>query len=251
MLFRLNPYHHSIWFGYATQAAGFVAEQRWQLAQYTKLKSENERLSRRNVVLQQNLLAMRRRLAKLEREPSLTESEVTKQTEGLELIPAKVCYNSVRQRDNLMLINRGRADGVAAEQAVLSGTGIVGIVAQVSENYATVIPLLNSKSSVSCRIRGSEYFGYLHWNGGNPLVATLDDVPVHAHAKVGDTVETSGYSNIFPEGIFVGRVVSVGNSGDGLSLELAVKLGTDLACVNDVMVVVNPDSEELGDTLGQ
>ncbi len=125
---------------------------------------------------------------------------------------------------------------------VVSGTGIVGIVSHVTEHYAVVMSILNSKSGISCRIRGNNYFGYLHWQGGNVLTAVLDDVPRHASFKVGDAVETSGFSNVFPEGIFVGRIRQIRDSKDGLSYQLLVQLSSDLANLCDVSVILETET---------
>jgi len=239
LLFRFNPYQNSVWFSKVTQVAGYVAEQEEHLFSYLNLGEENRQLTRQNIVLQYNLEQMRKELAQLKHDSTLTERTLTEQLAGQELIPARVSDNSIRQRDNLIVINRGREDGVETEQGVLSGTGVVGIVSQVGRHYATVIPVLNSKSSISCRIRATQYFGYLHWRGGNPLIAILDDVPRHARVKVGDIVETSGFSNVFPEGIFVGKVMDIADSEDGLSYTLHVQLSTDFSNLTEVVVVKN------------
>ncbi len=249
LLFRYNPYQQSVWFDYATQAAGYIDEQRQQVLYYRQLKEENMRLTEENVTLQQNLRILRRKLKRQGHETTQTENMVAGELANYDLIPALVCSNSVAQRDNVILINRGKEDGVMPQQAVVSGTGVVGIVANVSRNYSLVIPVLNSRSSISCRIRGSEYFGYLHWKGGNPLVAQLDDVPAHSRVKEGDVVETSGFSNIFPEGLFVGKVIKVGYSPDGQSLQLSVNLSTDIANLVEVMVVASTEREDIDKAL--
>ena len=82
--------------------------------------------------------------------------------------------------------------------------GIVGIVYQTSAHYAIVLPVLNSKSSISCKIRRTDYFGSLKWSGGSSLYAWLRDIPRHSEFSLGDTVVTSGHSAVFPEGIPVG-----------------------------------------------
>ncbi len=245
LLFRFSPYHNSVWFSRMVQLHGRVAEWQSQVEHYARMQKENEQLTQRNITLQQNVQALRTEIRRLTHQPDYTETSLAERVANLTLIPAKVCDNSVSQRDNMMLINRGSRHGVRPEQGVISGTGVVGIVRNVSEGYAQVLPLLNSRSSISCRIRGSEYFGYLHWTGGNPLLATLDDVPPHARVKVGDAVETSGFSNIFPEGIFVGRVEKLGFSPDGQSLKIYVRLSNDLANVRDVTVIVNNDIEDM------
>jgi rod shape-determining protein MreC len=105
--------------------------------------------------------------------------------------------------------------------------------------------VLNSKSSISCRLRGSNYFGYLHWQGGDVLYAQLDDVPRHADFEVGDSVETSGYSNVFPSGILVGTVEQINDSKDGLSYQLIVRLVSDLANIRDVAVILKEDDTDI------
>ena len=153
--------------------------------------------------------------------------------------------NSVRKKDNFITINKGTSDGVKTEMGVISGTGVVGIVCKVSSHFAVILPILNSQSSISCRLRGTEYFGYLKWEGGNPLQAQIDDIPRHAHFKVGDIVETSGFSSVFPPGIFVGRIAQIHDSADGLAYQLEVQLATDLANIRDVAVVAQEKKEEL------
>ena len=147
--------------------------------------------------------------------------------------------------DNYLTLNRGTADGIKPEMGIISGTGVVGIVAKTSPHYALVMSVLNTRSSISCRLRGSEYFGYLKWQGGSPRHAYIEDIPRHATFHVGDEVETSGYSSVFPSGIYVGKVVKITNSDDGLSYKLVVELSTDMARLRDVCVVMQEHQEEL------
>ena len=161
------------------------------------------------------------------------------------MIEARIIDNSVRKRDNMLVINVGSDDGVEPEMGVVSGTGVVGIVSAVTPHYALVMSILNSHSSISCRLRGSEYFGYQKWKGGKTLRAYMDDVPRHAHIKKGDIVETSGFSAVFPAGIFLGKVAEIKNSSDGLAYELEILLSTDLANIRHVSVINNHDKAEL------
>jgi rod shape-determining protein MreC len=152
------------------------------------------------------------------------------------------------RRDNLITISAGAADGVRQEMGVVCGTGLVGIVFLTSEHFSIVLPLLNSRSHISCRLRGSDYFGHLVWDGINPLYAQLDDIPRHARFNIGDIVETSGFSSVFPPGIFVGKVEAIGNSDDGLSYKLRVHLATDFTALQDVSVIAQqfqPEVREL------
>ena len=127
---------------------------------------------------------------------------------------------------------------------VVDANGVVGIVYKTSPHYSLVIPLLNSKSSISCKIVGSDYFGYLKWEGGNSRFAYLKDLPRHAEFNLGDTVVTSGYSTVFPEGVMVGTVDDMTDSLDGLSYLLKIKLATDFGKVSNVRVISRNGQDE-------
>ena len=152
--------------------------------------------------------------------------------------------NSINRTDNLITIDKGSADGVKKDMGVVSGTGVVGIVYLVGTHYSVVMPLLNSKSSISCTIRKRGYFGYLHWQGPDSQYAYVEDVPRHAHYVKGDIIETSGYSSVFPKGITVGKVLCTFNSPDGLSFRIKIKLSTDFSNLHDVCVINAPEMLE-------
>lgn len=149
----------------------------------------------------------------------------------------KVVTNELNRPDNLMTIDRGAADGVEVGMGVACGQGIVGITYLVSDHYSVLIPVLNTTSRISCAIRGRGYFGVLRWDGKDPNVAYLEDIPRHARFNRGDKVETNGYSSIFPPGVIVGKVSTVYNSADGLSYRVKVELFTDFGCIRDVVVI--------------
>ncbi len=245
LLFQFNHYQGSVWFTQANTAAAKILEWEAEGLAYIRLAQQNERLTTENIVLQAQMDSMRHELAMLKSDTSYTEKVQTKLLSGVQLLPAKVIANNVKQKDNFLTINVGSEDGVRPEMGVVSGTGVVGIVSKVTAHYALVISVLNSQSSISCRVRGTDYFGYLKWYGGNPLQATMDDVPRHARAQVGDIVETSGFSSVFPAGIFLGRVAQVRDSRDGLAYQLEVQLSTDIASLRDVCVVIDKDRAEI------
>ena len=128
---------------------------------------------------------------------------------------------------------------------VVSGTGVVGVICRVTDHYALVMSVLNSQSNISCRLRDTGYIGYLKWDGGNPLQASMDDVPRHAQIHKGDIVETSGFSNIFPSGLFLGRVAQINNSPDGMAYRLEIQMSTDLSNIRDVCVIEYENHTEL------
>lgn len=239
LVMSFNKYQASIWFTGANAVAGTIIETEDRLLAYIRLGRENSELVSRNIYLQRQLELLRSQVAQLQHDSTYTERQLAKHLANSQTVPAHVASNTVMLKDNYLVIDRGRADGITPECGVVSGTGIVGIVSKVSDHRALVMSVLNSRSSISCRLRGSEYFGYLRWYGGSTLCATLDDVPRHARFKIGDAVETSGFSNVFPAGIYVGKVIKVRDSQDGLSYQLVVQLSTDLASLRNVAVIIN------------
>lgn len=237
LLFRFNAYQGSVWTTQANDVVGRVLEGRQRLIAYSQLGEANRQLTEMNLQLQSELDVVRHRLAELEHDSSATERAVSSQLAGIHRIPAQVVSNSIRDRENYITINRGLADGVQNEMGVVCGTGVVGIVYQAGQHYSLVLPVLNSRSSISCRLHDTEYFGYMKWNGGSPLLAFIDDIPRHAKIKVGEMVETSGFSSVFPAGIFVGKVRRILNSDDGLSYKLEIGLSTDFARLRNVSVI--------------
>lgn len=248
LLFQFNRYQHSLWITALTEMVSKVQAAEAEALRYLTLGRANEQLTRRNIILEYNLEQATRQIAILTHDSTGTERIQAERINGLELIPAKIVTNSIKRRDNLITIDAGEADGVHEEMGVVCGTGLVGIVYRTSKHFSVILPLLNSHSHISCRLRGSEYFGHLTWDGGNPLFAQLDDIPRHARFNIGDIVETSGFSSVFPPGIFVGKVDAIGNSDDGLSYKLRVHLATDFATLQDVCVVAQqfqPEVQEL------
>jgi len=126
----------------------------------------------------------------------------------------------------------------------VSGNGVVGIVFMTSAHYSIVIPVLNSRSNISCVIKGRKYFGSLHWLGKPSDLAYVEDIPRHAHFKLGEDVVTSGYSSVFPPGIQVGKILHVFNSPDGMSYRLQVRLATNFGTLRDVCVIDNASMTE-------
>ena len=239
LLFRYNSYQGSVWFSSANAVTGKVYEWDSAVESYFSLSSVNSQLTQRNVLLEQQVRALNDSIAHLTHSQETAVERLARMTpfQGCKLLPAQVVTNTVNRYNNLITIDKGAADGVKRDMGVVCGMGVVGIVYLVSEHYSIVIPVLNGHSNISCTIQGRGYFGYLRWRGGSSQHAYLEDVPRHAHFKLGDYVVTSGYSSVFPSGVMVGKVLHVFNSADGLSYRVQVKLSTDFARLRDVCLV--------------
>ena len=238
LLFQYNSYQGSAWFSSANAMAGKVYEWESEATKFFTLSRANEELTTRNFYLERQVDQLNRLYTDLTKDTTVMERNELQFLSQYKLIPAKVVDNSVHKPENLMTIDKGRADGVEVDMGVACGRGVVGVVYLVSDHYAVVIPVLNATSSrISCAIRNRGYFGYLHWYGGDPSVAYVEDVPRHAKFKLGEWVVTSGFSSIFPSGVSVGKIEQAYNSRDGLSYKLKVRLSTDFSCLRDVCVI--------------
>ena len=239
LLFRYNSYQNSVWFSSANVVTGKVYEWSSQLEKFFSLATVNQHLTQRNLALEQKVVELSEKLTAVTKDSSYIKADVTQQLSQFKQIPAKVVSHSLKDVNNLMTIDKGSADGVRKDMGVVSGTGVVGIVYLVSPHYAVVIPLLNAKSNVSCKIENRDYFGFLNWRGGSTNQAFLDDIPRHARFKLHENIVTSGYSSVFPPGILVGKILHVYNSPDGASYRLCVQLATDFSTLRDVSVIDN------------
>ena len=244
LLFRFNRYQQSVYFTSANSVAGKVYEISGGITSYFHLKSVNEDLLDRNMWLEQRVSFLENTLrekgldsVKLHSMERLTPTEYR-------IFKANVIKNSLNKADNYITLDRGTTEGIAPEMGVVDANGVVGIVYKTSPHYSLVIPILNSKSSISCKIVGSDYFGYLKWEGGDSRFAYLQDLPRHAEFNLGDTVVTSGYSTVFPEGVVVGTVDDMADSHDGLSYLLKIKLATDFGKVSNVRVISRSGQDE-------
>ena len=237
LLFQFNSYQGSVWFSSANAVSGKLYEWDSNVETFFSLTKVNQELTQRNAYLEQQVQQLSEKLTDATKDSTWVHRNQMALLQNYHLIPAKVVANSIDKPSNLMTIDRGRADGVRKDMGVVCGTGVVGIVYLVSDHYSVVIPVLNTKSNISCMIQHRGYFGYLRWKGGASEYAYLEDVPRHAHFKLGDNVVTSGYSAVFPQGILVGKVLHVFNSADGLSYRVQLKLSTDFAKLRDVCVV--------------
>ncbi len=238
LLFHYNHYQGSVWFSTANAFVGGIYELNASVESFFTQAQNNERLTTRNFYMERQLSQLRRLYQEATKQPVPKEVEELEKLSQYQLIPAKVVTSELHKHNNLMTINRGRADGVEPGMGVACGQGVVGVTFLCSDHYTVVIPVLNSSSSrISCTIRDRGYFGVLRWYGQESGYAYVEDIPRHARFKRGDWVETNGYSSIFPAGVLVGQIAQVYNSRDGLSYKLKVRLSTDFGTLRDVVVI--------------
>ncbi|MFA6334171.1 MAG: rod shape-determining protein MreC [Bacteroidales bacterium] len=209
---------------------------------YVSLKSVNEQLADENNRLLNQLAKYQTQLDTL-----TADSLVCKplgDSSDFSYIPAKIISNSTNKKQNYIIIDKGRKDGVGKDMGVISPKGVVGVVSAVSDNYSYIISLLNINQSVSAKISRSGAFGPLIWNGRSADYALLTEIPQHIKIQIGDSVLTSGFSSLFPADIPLGSIRK-SKIIKGTHHEIQVKLFQDFRTLHYVNVVVNSHKDEI------
>lgn len=251
LLFRFNNYQQGAFFTSANLVTGKVYETEAAVTSYFNLKTINQELLDRNTRLELEITSLQKELRRMQLDSLKLDTVMKAPFQGVEFIPATVINNTLGRSNNYITLNKGSKDGIRSGMGVVGRRGVVGIVYLTTRNYSVVISLLNVKSRISCKISKTGYFGTLSWDSGDSRFAYLDGIPRHALFRRGDKIVTSGYSEVFPEGVPVGQIGRVTESKDGLSYCLQVALATDFGNLTEVRVVAksfSPEREVLEET---
>ena len=122
---------------------------------------------------------------------------------------------------------------------VVSKDGVVGIVSAVGEKYSLVVPIIHVGMNLSCRLKTNNYIGRTQWNGMRYDEVALEDISRHVSVNVGDTVVTSGLTNVFPEGIMVGTVLETEITENDNYHRTKLQIATDYKSIKYVQVIRN------------
>ena len=217
----------------------------WQMSQNTRVffarGAENERLCAENAELKQTISSLEATLAAIG--DSRPADSLPSKTEGYSYIPASVVKNSISSSHNSLILRRGSEDGVKEEMGVVTSCGAIGIVQAVDRHYCRAVSFLDTDQKVSVKVARNGSFGLMQWDGSSSRGAIIRELPAHTDIAEGDTLATSGYSSIFPPDIPLAKVVKI--NSDGVYLEVRTELFEDFGKLQDVFIVVNPDSEEI------
>lgn len=246
MLFQTNPYQQSVYLTSANSVTASVYEGLSSITSYFHLRDINEDLQVRNAQLEMEAVALRNQV----NDYRMRLDDTTKLQPALRqfsFVIAHVISNSISQPYNYITINRGSDDGIRPEMGVVDQNGVVGMVNAVGRHSARVISLLNPNMKLSCKMKNSAFFGSLSWDGKSPQYALLEELPRHGCYNRGDTIVTSGYSAVFPEGIIVGVVDKRERDMSGNFVTLRIKLSTDFSQLSTVRAITNTIKNELKD----
>jgi rod shape-determining protein MreC len=234
LLVRYNHYQRSTVVNSANRFSGKIYDNFSIVTDYFSLRRANLELANQN----SNLLN-RSKDAYKSNQVKLVEILDSLYFQQYEYRIAKVVNNSIVKQRNYLTLNKGSKHGIKPEMAVLGPTGIVGVVQQVSENYSSVISVLNSNLRVSGMLKNNKYFGSIQWDGRHYRHVMLREIPNHVEIEVGDTVITSGFSALFPSGVFIGTVSSVDEKQSGNFHNISVLLAEDFKNLSYVFVIGN------------
>jgi rod shape-determining protein MreC len=240
-LFSRNNFQRSAFLNSANSITGNVYARYSAVVSYFRLTSVNRELAGENARLRQILF-------------NATGDSVSTGTilipdslftGSYDFIPARVINNSVHRQYNYLTLNKGSKDGVRPDMGVATVDGVVGVVLNVSESYSTVISLLNQRWNIPARLKRNSYFGPLSWDGKDYQIGLLNDIPFHVALHQGDTIVTSGFSTLFPEGLMIGVIESYSKEGGDNFYYIRVKLSVDFKALTYVEIINNRNRREI------
>lgn len=240
LLFRYNRYHRSNYINATTAITGNVFSAVQSVKDFLILSQSNSQLASENAHIK-NTLASSYKSNRISFQ-NIYDSVFVK---NWQYIDCKIVFNSLNKQNNILIIDKGSRHGIKPETGLVTDKGIIGIIRYVSTNYSSVVSLLNTSISVSAKLKKSGHFGTLHWDGVNNQYCWLNDIPTHIIINNGDTVVSSGYSSIFPEGILIGVTEDVNRSDDMNFFQIKIRLIQDFSTITHAYSVQNIFKEEI------
>ena len=244
-LFRYNRFHEAAFAGVANEITGRVNEQYNTIDYYFKLKRANENLVKENVAL--------REMLRSNYQPADTTLRLVVDSIRVDSLKpfqryvyreAKVVGSFITTQTNFVTIHRGSNQGVRPDMAVIGSNGVVGRVVNTSANFSTVMTMISRQFKVDGKLKNSGERGSIGWDGQNPRIVHMRNIPKSVPVQKGDSVLTSELSSIFPPNILIGTVDSVMNDPSTNFYNLRLKTGTNFSTVQFVYVVQNTQAEE-------
>lgn len=233
-----HSYHRSKVISSANFLSGGVYERINNVSEYLNLRTQNDALAQENAKLRSLLFDVKDTT-------SIPKLDSIKGLHPTDIVVSKVIHNSFKSHENYLTLNSGSAQGVKPDMGVINSLGIVGIVDNTSANYATVVSILNIKSQINAKLKKSNHFGSLGWNGKSTGFVQLTDIPRLAAIRKGDTIVTGGQSVIFPENINIGTVDKIYIDNQTNYYTLDVKLFNDMTNLGHVYIIKSNDREEI------
>ena len=233
-----HSYHRSRIISSANFLSGGVYERINNVSEYLNLRTQNDALAQENAKLRSLLFDKKDTSA-------ISKIDSIKGIKPDDIIVSKVIHNTFNTQENYLTLNSGSLQGVKSDMGVINSLGIVGIIDNTSNNYSTVISILNTKSQINAKLKKSGHFGSLKWNGKNAGFVQLIDIPRLAAIRKGDTIVTGGQSVIFPENINIGTVDKIFIDNQTNYYTLNIKLFNDMTNLGHVYILKSKNRDEI------
>lgn len=233
-----HSYHRSRVISSANFVSGGVYEKINNVSEYLNLRTQNDALAQENAKLRSLLFDKKDTTA-------IAKLDSLKGVKPDDIIVSKVIHNTFNTHENYLTLNSGSLQGVKPDMGVINSLGIVGVIDNTSNNYSTVISILNIKSHINAKLKKSNHFGSLSWDGKNAGFVQLTDVPRLASIRIGDTIVTGGQSVIFPENINIGTVSKRYYENETNYYKIDVKLFNDMTNLGHVYIIKSKNREEI------
>ena len=234
---QFHSYHKSKVISSANFVSGNVYSKINDVESYFSLRTQNEDLALENARLKMLLFNKKDTLV-----PEIVDLQGLQKTN---VILSTVIHNEFDTYENYLTINSGSNLGVKPDMGVINDLGIVGIIDKTSDNFSTIISILNKKNPVNAKIKKSNHFGSLSWNGKSTGFVQLIDVPRLATVRKGDTIVTGGQSTIFPENINIGTIDKIYTDNQTNNYTINVRLFNDMTNLGHVYIIKNRDTPEI------
>ena len=234
-------FHNSKFINSASSITGDFYKKTNSIRDYFQLDIENKELLNENLILKNKLERLSQKIDTV----AVTKIfEKTNVSQRYSYLQGRIEKNQFRNNYNFLTINLGKKDSITPEMGVINSKGILGIVENVLHRYSRVRSILNKSSKINAKLKNSNYFGTLTWDGFDYNITQLLDIPRQARLKVGDTIITGGMSSIFPEGIPIGSIDTIVN-GASIKRVINIKLFNDMSSLKNIYVVKDFDKQQL------
>ncbi len=241
ILFNNHEFHEAAYINQANHFTNSIQEKVSNTKAYFNLTHVNDSITRFNASLLQRIYNAAPPTIPI---PNDTIGSLTILNQ-YQFIPARVINNSTSSSRNYIYINRGTADGVEKDMGVINENGPVGVVVNSTEHYAVIMSFLHKQSFISAKVKNTNYFGELSWDGKSNKIADLKEIPKHVKVRKGDTIITSGHSSYFPENIDIGIISKFVNESQNRYAEAQVILFNDFSNLNYVYVIKNAEQKNI------
>ncbi len=241
LIYNFNSYQRSRYLNSSNKITATIYNSYNAVGNYFSLASVNRKLAAENARLKS--LVSDLPYIRVTPYSIVSKAEITDSL--YRFTSAKVINNSVDKQDNYITLNKGRKHGVKPDQGIINSDGVVGVIIHVSESFSLGFSVLNKRWGASAKLKKSGTFGPLSWDGTDSRYANLTGIPYHVELAVGDTVVTSSYSSVFPEGIMIGTVNSIEQPPGENYYKIIIELAVNFRALSYVDIVENLKKDEL------